>query len=405
MRALRLRLLLLLLLLVCSATQAASVHRRSARQQHQPSSPNIATAQYLTDYPMAKSLDGTPAYYYIRRAAPGSVNASKFVIHIQGGGWCGSLENCAQRAQTNLGSSDHEKTKEQDTQDLNLVHGCQNNRWCGALMVNDAATNPLAHDWNAVLLRYTDGASWIGDLESPVTVNGQRIYFRGRFNLEAVLADLIGKHGLSMSTDVLIGGDSAGGLATFLHVDKMRDAIHQANLAAGVAPARVLGMPDSGFWPDDTAQEFSSTFRAMFKMQTNHTAAVAGLPKNCKHKSSNVTRCLFPQYFADEIETRLWPLQSLFDPLQKGKHPQAHGFWLLDQINETILLKPREAGDENGAWLHSCERHCGAELLTIDGVQVPEALACFLSRDPGATPRSVWLQKHNYPCEACCNDQ
>jgi hypothetical protein len=36
---------------------------------------------------MAKSLDGTPAYYYIRRAKPGSVNASKFVIHIQGGGW------------------------------------------------------------------------------------------------------------------------------------------------------------------------------------------------------------------------------------------------------------------------------------------------------------------------------
>ena len=41
-----------------------------------------------------------------------------------------------------------------------------------------------------------------------------------------------------------------------------------------------------------------------------------GLPKNCKWKRSNVTRCLFPQYFADETETRLWPLQSLYDPLQ-----------------------------------------------------------------------------------------
>ena len=93
---------------------------------------NIAKATYLQDYPMAKCLDvsnsrcvnpdrssssfysdavarygstiyeapytyysmlmrrilcsqGTPAFYYMRKAAPGSANASKFVIHIQGG--------------------------------------------------------------------------------------------------------------------------------------------------------------------------------------------------------------------------------------------------------------------------------------------------------------------------------
>jgi hypothetical protein len=41
-----------------------------------------------------------------------------------------------------------------------------------------------------------------------------------------------------------------------------------------------------------------------------------GLPKHCKWLKTNVTRCLFPQYFADEIATRLFPLQSLYDPLQ-----------------------------------------------------------------------------------------
>ena len=95
-------------------------------------------------------------------------------------------------------------------------------------------------------------------------------------------------------------------------------------------------------------------------MQTNGTPAAAGLPKHCKYKASNLSRCLFPQYFADETETRLWPLQSIYDPLQKGKDPTTHGRWLLDQINKTILSTPRRAGDENGAWIHSCERHCGA---------------------------------------------
>merc|ERR1712216_581386 len=125
-------------------------------------SENMGVAQYLTDYPMAKSLDGTPGFYYIRKATS-SVNSTKWSIHIQGGGWCSSLAQCKGRSETNLGSSNHSKPHEQDSQDLNKVHGCQNNRWCGALMVNDPSINPEAYDWNAVLLRYTDGASWIGD--------------------------------------------------------------------------------------------------------------------------------------------------------------------------------------------------------------------------------------------------
>jgi hypothetical protein len=28
--------------------------------------------------------------------------------------------------------------------DLNKIDGCQNNRWCGALMVNNETINPLA---------------------------------------------------------------------------------------------------------------------------------------------------------------------------------------------------------------------------------------------------------------------
>jgi hypothetical protein len=106
-------------------------------------------------------------------------------------------------------------------------------------MVNDESINPYAFDWNAVLLRYCDGASWIGNMKDPVSYKNQDLWFRGKSNLEAVFASLVKHHGLGDATEVLIGGDSAGGLATFLHIDTMADLIHSANDQASVPKARV----------------------------------------------------------------------------------------------------------------------------------------------------------------------
>ena len=49
----------------------------------------------------AVCLDGTPGGYYISRGA----DPTKWIVFHQGGGWCSSLENCAARAGTKLGSS------------------------------------------------------------------------------------------------------------------------------------------------------------------------------------------------------------------------------------------------------------------------------------------------------------
>ena len=107
--------------------------------------------------------------------------------------------------------------------------------------------------------------------------------------------------------------------STVLHCSAARQlALPVAGCHASAPHAKVLGMPDSGFWPDDTAQGFSHTFNSMYAMQ-NNKSSYFGMVKNCKWKTSNVSKCLFPQYFADEIETPLFPLQSIYDPLQKGK--------------------------------------------------------------------------------------
>jgi hypothetical protein len=48
-------------------------------------------------------LDGTPGAICFR---PGrNANATKWMVHLQGGGWCNSLTGCLERSKTVLGSS------------------------------------------------------------------------------------------------------------------------------------------------------------------------------------------------------------------------------------------------------------------------------------------------------------
>lgn len=63
------------------------------------------------------------------------------------------------------------------------------------------------------------------------------LYFRGALNLAAVLDSLVSTYGLGAATELVLSGDSAGGLATYHHVDY---------IAARLPGARVVGAPDSG---------------------------------------------------------------------------------------------------------------------------------------------------------------
>ena len=51
----------------------------------------------------AQCLDGTPPGYHIQSTS--AQDPSTWVIHLQGGGWCTSLQACAARAKGALGSS------------------------------------------------------------------------------------------------------------------------------------------------------------------------------------------------------------------------------------------------------------------------------------------------------------
>ena len=70
-----------------------------------------------------------------------------------------------------------------------------------------------------MLVVYCDGAYLSGSNSTPTVANGTRLHFRGRDILTAVLRELADVRGLRAATDVLLGGCSAGGIATFAHAD------------------------------------------------------------------------------------------------------------------------------------------------------------------------------------------
>ena len=83
-------------------------------------------------------------------------------------------------------------------------------------------------------------------VSAPIDAGGgQTIYSRGRYIIDAIFGTLAARHGLAAATDYVVNGNSAGGLATYLHADYVADLIHAVSPAA-----KVVAVPDSGFFMD-----------------------------------------------------------------------------------------------------------------------------------------------------------
>eukprot|EP00928_Gymnodinium_smaydae_P004994 TRINITY_DN11718_c0_g2_i1.p1 TRINITY_DN11718_c0_g2~~TRINITY_DN11718_c0_g2_i1.p1 ORF type:complete len:415 (-),score=66.56 TRINITY_DN11718_c0_g2_i1:105-1349(-) len=333
----------------------------------------------------ARCLDGTPALYY-HRSGSGS-GANKWYVHQQGGGWCYDEIGCVARSKSSLGSTKGDK----DTDDMN-----------GGYFSMDPNVNPLMHNWNAVFIRYCDGASLSGDKETPANVSGNLLHYRGRAILDAEIKSLLYDRGMKQATDVVVSGCSAGGLATFLHCDHWADAIKKSNPATVVAC-----MPDSGFFLDeDRAPKYGSKMRNVYHFQQS---SPAGLNAACvAAHPSDPEKCIFAQWTSEHIRTPLFPLQSVYDAWQTGN--VLEGRASVPIINEfgrnvTELVKSRLLTQpQHGIFLDSCHHHCGAwNGPVID--QMDSSLAMKEWYEKGSTAlvnKGFFNQDKAYPCNACC---
>ena len=75
--------------------------------------------------------------------------ASKWIIHLEGGGWCYDEEACVARSKTPLGTS-------------KLWHPTMD--FTSGLLSDDQESNPDFYTWNVAFLGYCDGASFAGNV-------------------------------------------------------------------------------------------------------------------------------------------------------------------------------------------------------------------------------------------------
>jgi len=188
----------------------------------------------LTD-PKARCLDGTlGGFYALRSTTPRG--ATRYVIHLQGGGECDTKSACQNETKSTLGSSKY----------------FPNTTYLGFLGRSLPSENPDFYDANRVMIAYCSGDLWSGQVEVPSSATWG-LYFSGRFIVQATLKALEETYGLLNATDIVISGDSAGGIGTWHHLDW---------LALQYPKARVVGSPFAGFYftantpyngPDHTA--------------------------------------------------------------------------------------------------------------------------------------------------------
>ncbi|KAI5430982.1 Pectin acetylesterase 2 [Lathyrus oleraceus] len=116
-------------------------------------------------------LDGSlPAYHFHRGYGSGS---NSWLIHLEGGGWCGTIRNCIYSKKTRHGSSYFMEKQ------IPFI----------GILSSKAEENPDFYNWNRVKVRYCDGALFSGDSQN----------------------------------EALLSGCSAGGLSAILHCDEFRE--------------------------------------------------------------------------------------------------------------------------------------------------------------------------------------
>ena len=123
-------------------------------------------------------------------------------------------------------------------------------------MTDDVALNPMMYQWNTAIARYCDGSSWSSDLAEPVIItnaNGEnvKLYHRGYRILKAVYKDLYDNKGLNEATDIVISGDSAGGLSVYLHIENINQLIQNWDIMNNNLDHKykIRGLIDSGIFP------------------------------------------------------------------------------------------------------------------------------------------------------------
>lgn len=223
----------------------------------QPYRVNTNTAgdmrRIVINAPNAVCNDGTPPYIYVRAARPGASepdgpSANRWIIHFNGGSSCNTFEECATRW---CGIGQWEGTLmttrfEGPTRSLNGLLGRN-------------ALNRLA-DRNVVQIKYCSSDQYQGRQSNAVLrsesdpTKAYSLHFRSATIVDAVITALEngveGMPKLTDATDVLLSGDSAGGVGAKTHTDRIAQRLRARN-----PNIRVRAQYEAGFGIDRNGRQ------------------------------------------------------------------------------------------------------------------------------------------------------
>jgi hypothetical protein len=226
---------------VTTPAPTASCTTPSATITHTASAANAPQLVFLdkSKYPQALCNDGTPAAYVLRQGAGAAAN--RWIISLQGGGICYDQATCAARAAESPAA-----VSSAPYQTGSPGFGLE------GLLDSTPANNPDFYDASMVELLYCSSDEWSGAKSSPSAFNSQdptTWNFQGHAILNAVIADLKASHNFSAATDIMLTGQSAGGVGVFLNVNSVAKLVPSGT--------RFVAFSDAGFQND--VDSFNST--------------------------------------------------------------------------------------------------------------------------------------------------
>lgn len=353
----------------------------------------------------AACLDGSPYGFYFNPSTSGD---TRWNINIQGGGWCYNETLCFERSKTRLGTS--------------TVWPKTAGVGCNYYDANGTGIEGC----NSAFLPYGDGASFSGYRKEAFPVSqwppfdngtyhvppGSQLWFRGIRNLDATL-DALFERGLGKCTELVVTGGSAGGLSTFLHMDRIASRVHAVN-----PHCKVRGMPVVGYFLDHdnevkSSNNYTAWMRYITHMQNLTTATGAAstsggglMPACVQHYApmGETYKCFMAPYAQAFVQTPYFMLNSRFDAWQMENilqspcepHKQGHTCTATEakavvQYGADFLTEfapvPASHGGQNGAFITSCICHgCpwGPDLV-LDGLNTYAAFAKWYAMSTQAT--------------------
>ncbi|KAM1331740.1 hypothetical protein ACFX2H_043863 [Malus domestica] len=234
----------------------------------------------------AVCLDGSaPAYHFDKGFGAGINN---WLVHVEGGGWCNTVEDCLDRKSNYRGSS----TKMEKTMSFSGVLG------------NKPKTNPDFYNWNRIKVRYCDGSSFTGDVEAvdPAT----NLHFRGARVFRAIIDELLAK-GMKNAQNALLSGCSAGGLTSILHCDNFRSL-----LPVGT---KVKCLADAGYFINAKSLSGSEHIQGFYSEVVALHGSAKNLPASCTSRMSPGL-CFFPQNVVPQTRTPIFLVNAAYDSWQ-----------------------------------------------------------------------------------------